>query len=67
MVSSGGYIMVTYGEILGVVGLLCAIWVIYDLFAHQPEMRPSTKAIWVVLAIVFSIITAIIYYIIEKR
>jgi uncharacterized membrane protein YidH (DUF202 family) len=53
--------------VLGIVGLVCAILVIYDVFAKQKKMKLSTQVIWTVLAIVFSIITAIIYFLFVKK
>ena len=53
--------------ILGLVGLLCAIWVIYDVLAVQKKMATAQKVIWIVLAILFSILTAIAYYLIKKN
>ena len=53
--------------ILGLIGLLCAIWVIYDVLAVQKKMATAQKVIWIVLAILFSILTAIAYYLIKKN
>jgi hypothetical protein len=53
--------------IIGAVGLVCAILVIYDVFAKQKKMSMPTKVLWTVLAIFFSIITAIIYFLFIKK
>jgi predicted outer membrane lipoprotein len=53
--------------ILGAVGLVCAILVIYDVFAVQKNMTMPVKVLWTVLAIFFSIITAIIYFLFIKK
>jgi len=53
--------------IIGIIGLICAIWVIYDVWANQKSMKPVHKIIWTIVAIVFSIITAIVYYFVVKR
>lgn len=53
--------------VLGIVALLCAIWVIYDVVANQKKMGTWHKVLWIVFAIIFSIITAIIYYLEIKR
>lgn len=45
-----------------IVGLLCAIWVIVDVLKNQKSMTTGMKVLWIVLAILFSIITAIVYY-----
>lgn len=53
--------------ILYLVAIVCAIWVIYDVFAKNKKISDGMKVLWTVLAIVFSIITAIIYYFVEKK
>jgi len=53
--------------ILYIVGILCAVWVIYDVFAKNKKLSMGMKVLWTVLAIVFSIITAIIYYFVYKN
>lgn len=53
-------------NILYIVALICAVWVIYDVWTKQ-KMSSGTKLIWTILAIVFSIITAIIYYFMKKK
>ena len=52
---------------LGVVGLIAAIWVIFDILVNQKRMKTGEKIIWIILAIVFSIITAIVYYLVKKK
>ncbi len=53
-------------NILGIVALICAIWVIYDVWTKQ-KMGTGMKVVWTILALVFNIITAIIYYFMKKR
>ena len=55
------------GSILGIVALLCAIWVIYDVLVNNKRLSDGMKILWIVLAIVFSIITAIIYYLVGRN
>ena len=50
-----------------IIGILCAVWVIFDVFTNQKRMKKELKILWTVLAIFFSVITAIIYYFIVKR
>jgi hypothetical protein len=50
------------GTIGGVIGLAAMIWVVYDVFANQKEFSTGMKVLWTVLAVLFSIITAIVYY-----
>lgn len=53
--------------LLGLISLICAVWVIYDIFTNQKSMNTEQKVIWTVAAILFSIITAIVYYFVTKR
>jgi len=48
--------------VLGIVSLVCIIWVIVDVFTNQKKMDTTSKVIWTVCALLFSIITAIVYY-----
>lgn len=53
--------------ILGILALVCAVWVIYDVFANNRKLTTGLKIVWTVLAILFSIITAIVYYFVYKK
>ena len=55
-----------YG-LLGIIALVCAVWVIYDVFANQKKMKIGKKILWTIFAIVFSILTAIAYYLVVKK
>lgn len=50
-----------------IIALVCAIWVIYDVVSNQKSMSGGSKAIWIICAILFSVITAIIYFLVVKR
>jgi uncharacterized membrane protein YsdA (DUF1294 family) len=54
-------------SILGIIALICAVWVIYDVLTKQKSMSDGMKVFWIVLAIFFSIITAIVYAIVNKK
>lgn len=56
-----------FGGIGGLIALICAIWVIYDVWAKQRGMDTVMKVVWTIAALVFSIITAIVYYFVVKR
>ncbi|MEN8201776.1 MAG: PLDc N-terminal domain-containing protein [Bacteroidota bacterium] len=47
--------------------LICAIWVIYDVWAKQKNLSGGKKVLWTILALVFSILTAIVYYFVRKK
>ena len=53
-------------NILYVVGLICAIWVIFDVWTKQ-KMSTGSKLIWTICALFFNIITAIVYYFVKKK
>ena len=55
------------GPILGIVAIIAAVWVIYDVLTNNKRLSDGMKVFWVVLAIIFSIITAIIYYLVGRN
>ncbi|ESP62661.1 hypothetical protein SMITH_244 [Smithella sp. ME-1] len=55
------------GKLLGIVALFCAIWVIYDVLANNKGLSTGMKIVWIICALLFSIITAIVYFLVEKK
>lgn len=53
--------------IVGIIAIVCAIWVIYDVWANQKRMSDGKKVLWTVLALLFSILTALIYFLVRKK
>ncbi|MCA1764049.1 MAG: PLDc N-terminal domain-containing protein [Flavobacteriales bacterium] len=53
-------------QILALVGLGCAVWVIYDAWSKNPRLSEMAKILWTIAAILFSILTAIVYYVTQK-
>lgn len=53
--------------IIGLISLVCAIWVIFDVWTNKKKMKQSMKIVWTVLAVFFGIITAAVYYFVEKK
>ncbi len=51
----------------GIIALICAIWVIYDVWTNQKKMKQEHKIIWTIVAILFNVLTAIVYYFVVKR
>lgn len=51
----------------GTIGLICAIWVLYEVWAVGKHMRTGEKLVWSIAAVCFNILTAIAFYIIVKR
>ena len=56
-----------FGTIIWVIALIAAIWVIYDVLANNKRLSDGMKALWIICAILFSIITAIIYYFVGRN
>ncbi len=54
-------------NIFWLVGLICTIWIIYDVWAVNRKDSTGIKVLWTVLAIIFSIITAVVYYFVRKN
>ena len=55
------------GSILGILAIIAAVWVIYDVLVNNRRLSDGMKIFWIVLAIIFSIITAIIYYLVGRN
>ena len=54
-------------NLLYLIGFICAIWVIVDVWTKSKKMDNTEKIIWTVCAIFFNIITAVVYYILRKK
>lgn len=52
--------------IISLIALVAAVWVIYDVWAKNKKTSTVLKVVWTVLAILFSIITAIVYYFVGR-
>lgn len=48
------------------ISLAAAVWVIYEVWEKNYRLTTTRKILWTVAAILFSVITAIVYYILEK-
>lgn len=55
------------GSIGGIVALICAVWVIYQVWTVNRSLSSGSKIIWTICAVLFSIITAIVYLIVKKK
>jgi prolipoprotein diacylglyceryltransferase len=58
--------MAIFNGIMFVIAVICAVWVIYDVVQNQKKMDQTKKIIWIVCAVIFSILTAIVYYFMVK-
>lgn len=63
----GGITM--FGSLLWALGIIAAVWVIYDVFVNNAKLKRNNekKLIWTICAVLFSIVTAIVYYFVYKR
>ena len=59
--------MAVLETVIGIVALLSAIWVIYDVLVKNKKLKTDMKIIWIVCAVLFSIITAIVYFLIGRK
>jgi len=56
-----------FGSLIGVIALICAVWVIYDVLVNNKRLSDGMKILWIVCAVIFSIITAIVYYLVGRN
>jgi hypothetical protein len=56
-----------FGMLWWAAGIASAVWVIYDIMTYQKRMKTEHKVLWIIAALIFSIITAIVYYLVVKR
>jgi len=56
-----------FGKIWWIILVICAVWVIVDVWTKQKNMKEEHKLIWTVAAVIFSLITAIVYYFVVKN
>jgi membrane protein DedA with SNARE-associated domain len=56
-----------FGGIFWLVALACAVWVIYDVVTSKKHMKKEMKLVWIICAVLFNVITAIVYYFVEKK
>jgi Zn-dependent protease with chaperone function len=59
--------MAFFEGLIGIVALVCAVWVIYDVLAKNKGLSQTAKIVWIVCAILFSIITTIIYFLFGRK
>jgi prolipoprotein diacylglyceryltransferase len=67
MVGGTMFAFVGFIWLLGILGLIATIWVIYDVITKQTKMDTTQKLIWVIVALFLGLIGAIIYYFVVKK
>ena len=50
-----------------ILAVAAAVWVIYDVMTQQKSMDSTKKLIWIICAVVFSVVTAIVYFFAIKK
>ena len=54
-------------SILGVISLIATFWVLYEVWFVKKQMSTHRRIVWSIVAILLSILAAILYYILEKN
>ncbi|MCX6750082.1 MAG: PLDc N-terminal domain-containing protein [Candidatus Pacearchaeota archaeon] len=57
----------TWGAVIGIVAIICAVWVIYDVWTKNKRLSDTAKIVWTVFAILLSILTAIVYWLVGRK
>lgn len=47
--------------------VFCAVWVIYQVWAVNQKLSLAGKLLWTVFALIFNVLTAIVYYLIGRK
>lgn len=47
--------------------LAAAVWVLYEVWAKNNRFTDTEKLIWTIGAILFSLITAVVYYLTRRK
>jgi hypothetical protein len=55
------------GGVIGIIAVICAVWVIYDVWKNNKKLNDTAKIVWTVFAVILSILTAIVYYFIGRK
>jgi phosphatidylglycerophosphate synthase len=64
----GNYIgYYNFGWLFAVLGIIGTIWVIYDVLVNNKQISDGMKILWIICAVFFNIITAIIYYFLGRN
>lgn len=54
--------------LFGIIGLAAFIWVTYNVWSDKESRYTTTmKVVWTIAAFFLSVVTAIVYYFVEKR
>lgn len=56
-----------FGGLFAIIACIAAILVIYDVIANNKKLSDGAKVVWIIFALLFSIITAIVYYLVKRK
>lgn len=54
-------------NIWGLIALASVIWVIYDVMTQNKGLSDIKKIIWIVVALIFGILGAVLYYFLGRK
>ena len=54
-------------NIWGLIALASVIWVIYDVLTRNRSLSDIMKIIWILIALIFGILGAVLYYFIGRK
>lgn len=54
-------------NIWGLIALVSFIWVLYDVLTRNKGLNDMMKIMWIVVALIFGVLGAILYYFIGRR
>jgi len=54
-------------NIFYIIAIICAVWVIYDVWAVNNKYGTGGKVIWSIFALLFSVVTAVVYFFVGKK
>ncbi len=52
--------------LLPLISLAAAVWVIYQVWEKNKRLTTTHKILWTIAAILFNILTAVVYFLLEK-
>lgn len=52
--------------LLPLISLAAAVWVIYQVWEKNERLTTTHKILWTIAAILFNILTAVVYFLLEK-
>ena len=55
------------GKLFWLIGIACAVWVIYDVWNKNHVLNETNKILWTIFALFFNVIAAIIYYLVHVK